>query len=191
MLALLPRLSRLLSPSSIHHALLSFITSDFAKQAKGIAALKRHQRTTAMAMSASTNLLSILCRVPCLLLCPMIRTRVGVMAMGGRIWGLRQELRVQKRQILPRQAGIGRRDLRWSGRGTVKCMPSAIVWSDWGRMDVSYIIQSTLEVVSPMKSMELISLDSFASIGGVYYNDEWNLSFSHSIHQVLHSQLYS
>jgi len=58
-------------------------------------------------------------------------------------------------------------------------------------MDVSYIIQSTLEVVSPMKSMELISLDSFASIGGVYYNDEWNLSFSHSIHQVLHSQLYS
>ena len=127
MLALLPRLSRLLSPSSIHHALLSFITSDFAKQAKGIAALKRHQRTTAMAMSASTNLLSILCRVPCFLLCPMIRTRVGVMAMGGRIWSLRQELRVQKRQILPRQAGIGRRDLRWSGRGTVKCMPSAIV----------------------------------------------------------------
>jgi len=182
MLALLPRLSRLLSPSSIHHALLSFITFDFAKQAKGIAALKRHQRTTAMAMSASTNLLSILCRVPCLLLCPIIRTRVGVMAMGGRIWSLRQELRVQKRQILPRQAGIWRRDLRWSGRGTVKCMPSAIV---------CYIIQSTLEVVSPMKSMELISLDSFASIGRVYYNDEWNLSFSYSIHQVLHSQLYS
>lgn len=191
MLALLPRLSRLLSPSSIHHALLSFITSDFAKLAKGIAALKRHQRTTAMAMSASTNLLSILCRVPCLLLCLIIRTRVGVMAMGGRIWSLRQELRVQKRQILPRQAGKWRRDLRWSGRGTVKCMPSAIVLSDWGRMDVSYIIQSTLEVVSPMKSMELISLDSFASIGRVYYNDEWNLSFSHSIHQVLHSQLYS
>lgn len=58
-------------------------------------------------------------------------------------------------------------------------------------MDVSYIIQSTLEVVSPMKSMELISLDSFASIGRVHYNDEWSLSFSHSIHQVLHSQLYS